>query len=101
MNDILNSLLARAVMPSMAAVLIGSYMAFRRHDQKRRHRSFLQWAIYLMRRFSLRLWAINAGFDAGYLNYRHVLDNYTEQLINEKTLGLLLGATTKSEGNIA
>ena len=93
MNDILNSLLVRAVMPFMAAMFVGGFMLFRRHDQKRRHRSFMQWAIYVMRRFALYIWAINAGFDAGYLNYRRVLTSHTERLVNEEALGLLLGAT--------
>ena len=93
MNDTpLYSFLIRAVMPGMAAAILGGFMLFRRHDQKERHRSFMQGAIYLMCRFSLRLWAINVGFDAGYLSYRRVLDGYTEQLVNEKALGLLLGA---------
>jgi|ERR1017187_2258869 hypothetical protein len=97
MNDILNSILVKAIMPLLAATFIGGFMLFRRHDQKERHRSFMQWAIYVMRRSLLRLWAINAGFDAGYLSYRHVLDNYTEQLINEEALGLLLGAAETKE----
>jgi hypothetical protein len=92
-----DNILFKTAMPFMAIMLLTMIVAFRRHDQKCRHRSFIQWSIYLMRRLSLFLWAVVSGLDAGYLNYRQVLASYKEPLENEEALGLLLGAKSSQE----
>jgi hypothetical protein len=84
--------ITHAAVPFLIAMLVSAFMVFRRHDTKRRHRSVAQWLIYALRRFTLFLWAVQAGFDAGYLQYRKTLATRPEPLENEEYLGLLLGA---------
>ena len=92
-----DNILFKAAMPFVAAMILAAFMAFRRHDKKRRHRSFMQWGIYGTRRLCLYLLAINAGFDAGYLKYRRTLTAQMQPLDNEAELGLLLGSKLEAQ----
>lgn len=66
------------------------FMAFRRNDRKRPHRSFFQLIVFALYFIARWQYALIKGIDQGYVQYRLALQQTELEIDNERELGLIL-----------